>query len=273
MTRRVLAFALTVVLAVIAGVPGQFSAAHAAGPYLAVNGTVLGGASVTSPFTATVMDPGTVTAAGVTFLLDDSYVGKDTTAPYEWTVTTTAGAHKLKARWVDGSGSTIAPVANFTVTAAANPVLKAGNAALEGASVSSPFKATVVDPGTVTAAGVTFLLDDSYAGKDTTAPYEWMVIAGVGTHKLKARWSNGAGAQVEPTATFTVTSAANPHLSANGSPLNGVTLPAPFTAAVTDPGRAVEWHFTRSKKTGKIGPTKPLEDALKKAGIKVVLNP
>ncbi len=35
----------------------------------------------------------------------------------------------------------------------------------------------------------------------------------------------------------------------------------------------VEWQFTRSPVTGKVGPTAPLQDALDKAGIKTVIEP
>lgn len=35
----------------------------------------------------------------------------------------------------------------------------------------------------------------------------------------------------------------------------------------------VEWHFTRSPVTGEVGPTRPLQEALDKAGIKVVIDP
>lgn len=36
--------------------------------------------------------------------------------------------------------------------------------------------------------------------------------------------------------------------------------------------KSVEWHFSRSDKTGKVGPTAPLREALDKAGIKVVIE-
>ncbi|MGY5061018.1 hypothetical protein ACWDFR_44440 [Streptomyces sp. 900105755] len=55
----------------------------------------------------------------VTWLLDDAYAGKDTAAPYQWTVTATTGSHKLKARWVTdaSTGATASVTADFTVTA------------------------------------------------------------------------------------------------------------------------------------------------------------
>jgi YD repeat-containing protein len=234
--RRTFAAVLSVLLVVVLAIPAQMTAAWADGPYLAANGTPLDGASVPAPFTATLTDAGTVSAAGVTWLVDDAYAGKDATAPFQWTVTSAAGPHKLKARWIDGSGSTVEVIANFTVQAATSPVLKAGGSPLQGASVTSPFKAVLADAGTVDADGVTFLLDDAYAGKDAAAPFEWTVIAAAGPRKLKARWKNGSGATVETEATFTVTSASNPSLKANGAALDGATLRAPFTASVAEAG-------------------------------------
>jgi len=69
--------------------------------YLAANGAALDTAQVTSPFTADVVNAGTVDE-DVTFLLDNVYVGVDATAPYTWTVTTPVGTHELKARWDAG---------------------------------------------------------------------------------------------------------------------------------------------------------------------------
>jgi hypothetical protein len=51
----------------------------------------------------------------VTFLVDDAYVGKDTSAPYEWQVTAADGPHRLKARWTEEDGSLYEIVADFTV--------------------------------------------------------------------------------------------------------------------------------------------------------------
>ncbi|WP_242906710.1 RHS repeat-associated core domain-containing protein [Actinomadura terrae] len=229
--RRTLAAALSVLLAVLLTIPAELNAAWAEGPQLAVNGSALDGKTLPAPFTATVLDPGTVSSAGVTFLVNDSYAGKDTAAPYEWTIAD-ATAHKLKARWIDSAGKTVETVANFTVSDTNTPVLKVNGAKLDGASVTSPFRAVVEGTGPVDAGGVTFLVDDSYAGKATSAPYEYTVVTGAGAHKLKARWKNDAGVQTETSATFTVTSSANPYLQANNAALDGATLPAPFTATL-----------------------------------------
>ncbi|ROO86856.1 RHS repeat-associated protein [Actinocorallia herbida] len=349
--RRLLAVLVSTLLLVVVGIPTQFSAAWADGPVLTVGGSPLAGTTVTSPFTVTVTDPGTVDGA-VKFLLDNVYLGQDTTAPYTWSVTAAAGAHTLKARWDNAAGArqeleaaftvgtgggvdptptptpttttpppgatpqvqvgganlqgaTVAPgtftatlvdatvddevkflldnvylgqdttapytwsvtaaagahtlkvkwdsggaaqqiEAGFTAgdpgtptptpTPTAGPKLFAGGADLNGATVSSPVAVSVVDPGTVSAAGVTFLLDDSYIGKDTTAPYEWTVVAAVGARKVKAKWLNGDGTEVSVIANFTVGSAANPALTADGAPLDGATKPQPFTAVLTAPG-------------------------------------
>ncbi|WP_201787193.1 DUF6531 domain-containing protein [Actinoplanes sp. TFC3] len=69
-------------------------------PYLSVDERALDGATVNSPFMATLQKADAITGA-VTWLLDDHYVGKSAAAPYTWSVSTTDGAHKLKARWTD----------------------------------------------------------------------------------------------------------------------------------------------------------------------------
>ncbi len=79
-------------------------------PYLSVDYRALDGATVNSPFTATLQNADAVTGT-ITWLLDDHYVGKSAAAPYTWSVSTTDGAHKLKARWTDTDWVT----AEFTV--------------------------------------------------------------------------------------------------------------------------------------------------------------
>ncbi|MGJ6961315.1 hypothetical protein ACSDR0_05345 [Streptosporangium sp. G11] len=96
---------MAIVLTVTTGVPAQLSAAWAVGPYLAVNGADLAGTSVGSPFTVTLTGEGTVDD-GVKFLLNNVYLGKDSTAPYQWTVTAAVGARALYyIRRFTGSGS------------------------------------------------------------------------------------------------------------------------------------------------------------------------
>jgi len=104
----------------VAGAPPAVFAA-AVDPVLTVDGDTLQGATVAAPFTTLVSHADAV-AGAVTWLFDDSYVGKDQAAPYEWTVSTaTPGSHKLKARWVTGTdpatgGEVTASVsATFTV--------------------------------------------------------------------------------------------------------------------------------------------------------------
>jgi RHS repeat-associated protein len=99
----------------LAGLPGIAFAADA-DPYLATGDHELDGSFESAPLTAVVANDSTVTSP-VTWLLDDSYVGKDAVAPYEWTITTATapGAHKLKARWPTGTSTTAETVAKFTI--------------------------------------------------------------------------------------------------------------------------------------------------------------
>ncbi|MGW2058633.1 DUF6531 domain-containing protein [Streptomyces sp. NPDC001840] len=171
-------------------------------PYLSSAGKALEGANVASPFTADISNADTVTGE-VTWLLDDAFAGKDASAPYQWTVTTTDGAHKLKARWVTAAGATTEIVANFTVTEA--PYLTSDGLRLNGSSVKSPLTADLSNAGSVTGE-VTWLLDDKFAGKDASAPYQWTVTTTNGSHKLKARWvtDTATGATAETVAVFAV---------------------------------------------------------------------
>ncbi|WBQ07742.1 RHS repeat-associated core domain-containing protein [Kribbella sp. CA-293567] len=86
------------------------------GPFLSSGGTPLHAGKVNSPFTAVLSNPVGV-SGDVTWLLDDSYVGKSTAPPHQFTVTTANGQHKLKARWVvnSGTGATKDVTAVFTV--------------------------------------------------------------------------------------------------------------------------------------------------------------
>ncbi|MFK0288447.1 DUF6531 domain-containing protein [Streptomyces sp. NPDC090499] len=204
----------------------------AASPHITSGGVALDGATVSSPFTADLADADGV-SGDVTWLLDDAYAGKDSTAPYQWTVTTTAGSHKLKARWVTGS-TTTSVTATFTVGAAAPvPYLSSNGTKLDGATLTSPFTADISDADVVTGE-VTWLLDDAYAGKDSTAPYQWTVTTTTGSHKLKARWVTDAstGATASVTADFTVT--ASPYLTSGGAALDGASVTSPFTAEVAN---------------------------------------
>ncbi|WP_344836139.1 RHS repeat-associated core domain-containing protein [Kribbella ginsengisoli] len=86
------------------------------GPFLSSAGTPLHAGKVNSPFTAVLSNPVGV-SGDVTWLLDDSFIGKSTAPPHQFTVTTTNGQHKLKARWVinTGTGATKDVTAVFTV--------------------------------------------------------------------------------------------------------------------------------------------------------------
>jgi hypothetical protein len=79
----------------------------------------MSGASLTSPLTATLTDPGTVDD-GVKCLLDHVYLDEDTTAPYSWPITAAPGTHELEARW-DVGGDRQEIEATFSVGARTRP--------------------------------------------------------------------------------------------------------------------------------------------------------
>lgn len=64
---------------------------------LVVNGNPLGLSALSSTtFTVTALAP---TGSKVKFKLDGVYLGQDSVAPYSWLINTTAGQHKIDARW------------------------------------------------------------------------------------------------------------------------------------------------------------------------------
>ena len=77
---------------------------------ISVSGAALAGSTQPLVFTVVANAPAGST---VKFKLDGVYLGQDSTAPYSWPVTTTAGSHKLNARW-DANGTTASFDAVFT---------------------------------------------------------------------------------------------------------------------------------------------------------------
>lgn len=104
------------VLAIIAAFapPGT---ATAGSPTLTVEGTPLAGSVMPGgEFTVTAGAPAGVT---VKFKIDGTYLGQDSSAPYTWPISTSAGTHKIEARWDLAGRQTVA--AEFQVAAQAAP--------------------------------------------------------------------------------------------------------------------------------------------------------
>jgi hypothetical protein len=87
--------------------------AGTAGPFLAVDDVPLSDGHVTSPTTIAVANAGSIEGE-VTWLIDDKYAGKDSSAPYTWDASLTLGKHKAKARWITGL-TTTEVTSEFTV--------------------------------------------------------------------------------------------------------------------------------------------------------------
>jgi hypothetical protein len=91
-------------------------AAAAGEVQLTANGSALSGAKISgTSFTAAASTP--AGTESVRFYVDGTYLGKDSSSPYSWPVSTTAGEHELKVR-VDGKTDYRAE-AKFSVTGTA----------------------------------------------------------------------------------------------------------------------------------------------------------
>ena len=93
--------------------------ATAGGPTLTVEGTPLAGSVMPGgEFTVTAGAPAGVT---VKFKIDGIYLGQDNSAPYTWPISTSAGAHKIEARWDLAGRQTVAAEFQMATRAAPSP--------------------------------------------------------------------------------------------------------------------------------------------------------
>ena len=233
---RLLAMVLAAALLVSGLVKVAPTAAAAGTPTLTVAGVPLAGSTQPTTFKADLSDAADVTGE-VTWLVDDSYAAKTQTAPHSFTRTYTAGAHKLKARWVVNptTGATAETFSNFTVGAVqTEPTLMSGGSPLQGATVNSPFIADLAGVPTSIAGGVTFFLDGAQVVKDTSSPFQATITTSAGSHQVKATWTDPANQQAKQlVATATVQD--GPFLSSGGTPLHAGKVNSPFTALLSNP--------------------------------------
>ena len=146
--------------------------------------------------------------ASVSFLVDGSVVGSDTSSPYTYNWDSSSvgnGSHSLSARAVDNAGnqSTLSSV-NVTV-ANVVPDVTAPNVALttpaNGSTVSNTVNLSASASDNVGGSGVasvSFLVDGSVVGSDTSSPYTYnwdSSSVGNGSHSLSARAVDNAGNQ------------------------------------------------------------------------------
>ena len=146
--------------------------------------------------------------ASVSFLVDGSVVGSDTSSPYTYNWDSSSvgnGSHSLSARAVDNAGnqSTLSSV-NVTV-ANVVPDVTAPNVALttpaNGSTVFNTVNLSASASDNVGGSGVasvSFLVDGSVVGSDTSSPYTYnwdSSSVGNGSHSLSARAVDNAGNQ------------------------------------------------------------------------------
>ena len=118
------------------------------------------------------------------------------------------------------SAPLLAPMAIGPAAATAVPGLTVDGAALDGAAVAGQQDITAAAAGAVS---VKWVVDGTYRGKDTTAPYTLAVDLPVGAHRVKARAETPAGT-VQLEADFTVVAEASVVQSSVPAP---APVPAP----------------------------------------------
>ena len=117
--RRLLAAALVLAPAALLPLAGPAASASTT-PSLTVGGLPLANATVRAGSTVTA-----AVATGtrqVKWVLDGSYVGSDTTAPFTTALSVGSGAHRLRARAYDAAGTEVRVEVPFTVGATTAPV-------------------------------------------------------------------------------------------------------------------------------------------------------
>ena len=95
-------------------------------------------------------------------------------------------------------------------------------------------------PGSSSSVKAKFLLDGAYLGADSSAPFEYPLVAGPGQHRLKVRLSDAAANETTLEAAFAVsTSAGAPVPSATTTPPVPTPSPTATTVPVPSAGRVV----------------------------------
>ena len=112
---------------------------------LRVGSERLGGASIAFGTTVTAVHRG---ATAVTWVLDGKYLGRDTRAPFQLRLDTSAGAHQLKARATVRSGSRVTHRADFRTSGPAKSPTSGIGAPTSSAATSGPTDNSV--PATTT---------------------------------------------------------------------------------------------------------------------------
>jgi hypothetical protein len=162
--------------------------------------------SITSPADGANVATGAVTVTatatdnvGVTSVdlqVDGATVGSDSSAPYAFSWTATAGPHTLRTAAHDAAGNA-GTSADVHVTATA-PDTTAPTAAIsspaDGASVYGPTTVTVTAADDTGVTSVDLLVDGAVIDSDPAAPYSFSWSAtSVGSHTLQAVAHDGAG--------------------------------------------------------------------------------
>ncbi|WP_460459432.1 Ig-like domain-containing protein [Angustibacter peucedani] len=214
--------------------------------------TVAPSASITSPADGAAIPTGatpvTVDASdnvGVTSVevfVDGSSVGTDSSAPYSVSWNATPGSHQVVAKATDAAGN-VGTSSTVTVTATApdttDPTVAITSPA-DGASVYGPVTVAADASDDTAVTSVTFRVDGTSIGTDTSAPYTaaWGATD-VGSHTLTATAVDAAGNSSTSTVHVTVpadTTAPSAPSGLTSSDVSQTSVKLSWTASTDDRG-------------------------------------
>ncbi|HXD20688.1 MAG TPA: LamG-like jellyroll fold domain-containing protein [Vicinamibacterales bacterium] len=187
-------------------------------PPSAVISSPIAGAQVSGSVTITANASDNVGVASVTFLVDGTSIGSDTTAPYgiSWnTAAFAAGPHSLQAQARDAVGNVgMSAAVGVSIAAANGPPSITMLSPMDGAVMQAPATITVsasVTDGDGTVARVDFYCGSTLIGSRTAAPFtvDWTAgAAGAYSFVVTAVDNNGASSTSAPV-TVTVDSSSS----------------------------------------------------------------
>jgi YVTN family beta-propeller protein len=224
-------------VAVTVGAPSDTT-----GPSVSITSPAAG-ATVTGTVAVAATASDAAGVASVTFKVDGTVIGTDTSAPFSvnWdTSAVAAGAHTLRAEAKDAANNvgTSAPV---SVTTAPPPDTTAPTVSIKtptgGATVTGTVDIEALASDAVGVASVVFKVDGTVIGTELLAPYivSWDTSASAsGSHTLRAEARDAAGnVGVSAAVTVTVAAANKPPVVTMTATGSSYVAPAALTLAAT----------------------------------------
>jgi len=213
------------------------------------------GAQVTGMVAVTAAASDDVGVTSVTFLVDATAIGTDTSSPYSasWNSgAVAAGSHTLRAEARDAAGN-VGTSATMTVMVGAAPDTTAPTVSITspagGAQVTGTVGISATASDDVGVTSVTFLVDATIISSDTVPPFSASWNSGAvaaGSHTLRAEARDAAG-NVGTSATVTVTTVAanRPPSVTMTAPVSGSSYQSPATLTLTANATDTDGSVTR----------------------------